>query len=68
MVRSNQRRCSVKKVVLKIFTNFTGKRVFSCEICEIFKSMYLEEHLQTTASVSEVSRLTSNEIVNENML
>ena len=25
--------------------------VFSCEICEIFKSIYLEEHLQTTASV-----------------
>ena len=36
--------------------NFIKKRVqqsfaFSCEICEIFKSTYLEEHLQTTASV-----------------
>ena len=26
-------------------------KVFSCEICEILKSIYLEEHLQTTASV-----------------
>ena len=25
--------------------------MFSCEICEIFKNTYFEEHLQTTASV-----------------
>ena len=25
--------------------------MFSCEICEIFKNFYFEEHLQTTAFV-----------------
>ena len=26
--------------------------MFSCEICELFKNTYFEEHLQTAASVS----------------
>ena len=26
-------------------------QVFSCEMCEIFKNTYFEEHLRTTASV-----------------
>ena len=34
--------------------NFIKKRlltqVFSCEICEIFKNIYFEEHLRMTAS------------------
>ena len=63
-ITSSHRRCSVKKRVVKYFTNFTGKhlcwiiffyekenptQVFSCEICEIFKNIYFEEHLRTTA-------------------
>ena len=28
----------------------TPTQVFSCEICEIFKNTYFEEHLRTTAS------------------
>ena len=65
--RSSHHRCSIKKGVLKNFAKFTGKNictrfcnlikketlaeVFSCEICEIFKNIFLTEHLQTTASV-----------------
>ena len=64
--RSSHLRCSVKKVFLKICEvsqetllkracKFIKKRLqhtcFSCEICEIFKNTYLEEHLQTTASL-----------------
>ena len=59
--RSSHRRCSVKKVVLKnvckfhrkkpvlfsLFNIVTGLKVFSCEICEIFKNTYFEEHLLT---------------------
>ena len=59
--RSSHQRCSVKNGVLKNFANFTGKHLcwslfnkvaglFSCEICEIFKNTYLEEHLRRTAS------------------
>ena len=46
-----------RKVVLKIFQgkHFVGvsliKFVKTCKICDIFKSTYFEEHLQTTASV-----------------
>ena len=58
--RSSHWRCSIKKVVLKNFTYFTGghllnespTQVFSSEICEIFKKTDFEEHLRTTASVS----------------
>ena len=28
----------------------TPTEVFSCEICEIFKNIYFEEHLRTTTS------------------
>ena len=59
--RSSHQRCSVKKGVLKNFTNFTGKhllpvlesptQMFSCEIWEIFKNTYFKEYLWTTASV-----------------
>ena len=28
----------------------TPTQVLSCEICEIFKNTFFEEHLQTTAS------------------
>ena len=27
--------------------------MFSCEICEIFKNFYFEEHLPTAASINE---------------
>ena len=30
--------------------NFITKKLQSCEICEIFKNPYFEEHLRTTAS------------------
>ena len=30
-------------------------QVFSCEICEIFKNTYFEEHLRTAASVNFLS-------------
>ena len=48
-----------KKAILKNFVDLTGKhlcwkenstQVFSCEICEMFKDAYFEEHLRTTAS------------------
>ena len=54
-----------KKRVLKNQPNYAGKnlcwsllliksptQVFSCEICEIFKNIYFEEHLQTNASAT----------------
>ena len=60
-LRSNHRRCSLKKGVLKNFAKFTGKhlcqslffnkvaetlaQVFSCEFCEIFKNTFFIEHL-----------------------
>ena len=40
------KRYSVKKVFLKE----TPTQVFSCQICEIFKNTYSEEHLRATAS------------------
>ena len=56
----------LRKLFWKNFAKFTRKRlcwclfltvsketptpVFSCEICEIFKSTYFKEHLRTTAS------------------
>ena len=62
--KSSHQRCSLKKVVLRNLTKFTGKhlcqglffneetltQVFSCEICEIFKNTFFAEHLWTTAS------------------
>ena len=60
---------SEKKGVPKNLMNFTGKMAFSCEICEISKNMYLEEHLRTTASVLGSFKINIvNEVVNENML
>ena len=41
--RSNHRRCSVRKGVLRNFTKFTGKhQVFSCESCKISKNTFLQ--------------------------
>ena len=46
------RRCSVKKVFLKISQNSqenkkeTLAQVFSCEFCEIFKNAFFIEHLR----------------------
>ena len=37
------------KLQLQLYQKETPTQVFSCEICDIFKSTYLEEHLQTTA-------------------
>ena len=45
-----------KKVFLEVFTKFTGKhqcqslQVFSCEFCEISKTVFFTKHLRTTAS------------------
>ena len=33
-------RCSVKKVILKVFKTETLAQVFSCEFCEIFKNTF----------------------------
>ena len=61
--RSTQRRCSVKKDILKNLQNFTcvgvcfklyeketPKQVLSSEICENFKNNYSEEYLRMTVS------------------
>ena len=59
--RSSQRRCPVRKGVLRNFAKFrpqdcnfikkeTHAQVFSCEFCEIFKNTFFREHLQETAS------------------
>ena len=32
--------------------------MFSCEICEIFKNTYFEEHLPTDASINEIQQET----------
>ena len=63
-VRSSHRRCSVKKVFSKTSqisqentcagvssSKETATQVFSCEIYKIFKNMYFEEHMRTTASI-----------------
>ena len=34
----------------KLYLKETPSQVFSCEICDIFKTTYFEEHLRTTAS------------------
>ena len=60
-----------KKGVLKDFANFTGKhlyrnlffnkkealaQVFSCEFCEVFKTIFFTEHLRTIASENKTSK------------
>ena len=55
--RSSHWRCSAEKLLLKFFQENTCvgvsliKFVKTGKICDIFKSSYIEEHLQTTASV-----------------
>ena len=39
---------------LQLYRKQTLILVFSCEFCEIFKNIYLEEHLVTTASASQI--------------
>ena len=43
-----------KPVLESLFNKVAGTptQVFSCEICEIFKNTYFEEHMRTTASVA----------------
>ena len=36
---------------LQLHWKETATQAFSCEICEIFRNTYFEEHLRTTASV-----------------
>ena len=55
--RSSHQSCSVKKCVLKNFANFTGKHLFSYEICEICKNTYFDKNLRTTASVSHYKNI-----------
>ena len=68
LYRSSHQWSSIKKVVLRNFTKFTGKQlcqslffdikkealaqVFSCEFCEISKNTFFTEHLRVIASVS----------------
>ena len=50
---SSHRRCSVNKgrpEGLQFYSKEIPTKVFSCEICDIFKNTYFEEDLQTTAS------------------
>ena len=42
---------SCKPSGLQLYLKKTPTQVFSCEICEILKTAYFEEHLQMTASV-----------------
>lgn len=35
---------------LKLYLNEAPTQIFSCELSQIFKNTYIEEHLQTTAS------------------
>ena len=66
MYRSSHHMCSMNKVVLRNFKEFTGKhlwqsrffnkketlaQVFSCEFCEISKNIFFTEHLWETASL-----------------
>ena len=49
--------CLAKKVLQRHY-NKALAQAFSCEFCEIFKSTYFGEHLQTPASaVTESSKL-----------
>ena len=65
MFRSSHRRCSLKKVFLKLSQNSqeneeneacnfikkeTLAQVFSFELCDIFKNIFFTEHLRATAS------------------
>ena len=54
-------RCSVKKLLLKFAQHSQENtcvgapiQMFSYEFCKIFKNTYFEEHLCTTASVSQI--------------
>ena len=57
LLRSSHRRCSIKKMILKISqnSNFLKKgtltQVFSCEFWEICKNKFWIEHLRVIASV-----------------
>ena len=42
-------------------------QAFSNEIREIFESIYFEEHLRTTASVSEILNNTAVKLMNTNL-
>ena len=44
----------IKLQALQVYQKETPIQVFSCEISEIFKNSYFEEHLLTTASVSNL--------------
>ena len=73
--RSSHQRCSIKESVLKIFTKFTGKhlcqacnfikkeilaQVFSCEFCEIFKSIFFyRTHLVTVSVINIMTKRNS---------
>ena len=42
----------------------TPTQLFSFKICEIFKNIYFEEHMQTTASVAKVKVNVNFERIN----
>ena len=56
--RSSHQRCSIKKGILKFFLQNSQEntcarvsfliKLFSCEFCEIFKNIFLTEHLRVT--------------------
>ena len=47
------------------FKKETSTQVFSCEICEIYKNTYFEEHLRTIASDTPLSLKASlKELIN----
>ena len=56
--RSSHRRCSIKKVFIKILQSsqentcarVTLTQVFSCEFCKIFKNSFFTEYIRANAS------------------
>ena len=47
---------------IKLQVKKSPKQVFSCEICDIFKSTFFEERLQTTASRIKIRAVTFKKI------
>ena len=45
---------------MQLYLKETPAQFFSCEICEIFKSTYLEEHLRTNASKYANNKYSQN--------
>ena len=60
---SQENTCARVSFLIGVACNFIKKetlaQVFSCEFCEIFKNIFLTEHLWTTTSLFSTSPKTS---------